>query len=86
MADYLVPRNATPTDPNFGLHRQHGEEHLLLLGLVPGQDFVMIPNVISDQEAIRHAEKYFRGEYQDSRTIDCWVAGAVERQRCLRSG
>jgi hypothetical protein len=38
-----------------------------------------------EEAARRQAEMYFRDEYADPKRINCWVAGALERQRCLKA-
>jgi hypothetical protein len=71
-------------------HCQDAEEDLLLRGLVPGNDVVVVTDPAREgsetleQAAMREAKMYFRDEYQEPR-IDCWVAGASERQKCLKA-
>ena len=86
MTDYLVYREGD--ELKLALHEQSREEDLLLSNFVPGEDLVVIPGVVGanpDEEARWHAEMYFRGEYRDPKRIDCWVAGALRRQACLKS-
>jgi hypothetical protein len=72
-------------------HCQDAEEDLLLHDLVPGEDVVVVSNpvredsVTLEQAALRDARMYFRGEHQEPKHIDCWVAGALERQKCLKA-
>jgi hypothetical protein len=72
-------------------HCQDAEEDLLLHDLVPGEDVVVVSNPVREdsetleQAALREARMYFRGEHQEPKHIDCWVAGALERQKCLKA-
>ena len=87
MTDFLVYKE--DGELRLALHDHYREDDLLMQGFVPGTDLVLVPNVAGasfddlDEAARRHAEMYFRGEYQDSESIDCWVVGALERQKCL---
>jgi hypothetical protein len=89
VTDYLVYK----VDGQLILHShcQDAEEDLLLRGLVPGEDVVVVSEPAREgretheQAAMREAGMYFRGEYQEPH-IDCWVAGASERQKCLKAG
>jgi hypothetical protein len=86
VTDYLVYKQGGELKPK--LYGHHEEEDFLLLNFVPGESLVVISGVVSahpDNEAIRQAESYFRGEHQDQKRIDCWVAGALQRQACLKS-
>jgi len=89
MTDYLVYREGS--ELKLALHAHYREDDLLIRGFVPGKDLVIVPDVVGvdpetlDEAARRHAEMYFRGGYQDSKSIDCWVAGALERQKCLKA-
>ncbi len=86
MTDYLVYREDGKLE--VALFDQYREEDLLLRSFVPGKDLVVISEVVAerpDEEAKRQAHMYFRGEYQDPKRIDCWAAGALKRQACLRS-
>lgn len=90
MTDYLVYRERD--ELKLILHEHYREDDLLLQGFVPGNDLVIIPDVVGtdsetlDQQARRLAQMYFSGNYQDSHSIDCWVAGTLERQKCLTAG
>ena len=70
---------------------QDAEEDLLLHDLVPGKDVVVVSDPAKEgsetleKAAMREARTYFRGEHQEPTRIDCWVAGASERQKCLKA-
>ncbi len=81
MADYLVYRELGKLE--LALHDQNREEDLLIRGFVPGEDMVVIPDVWPGGGVREQAEMYFRGEDRDRERIDCWVAGALQRQACL---
>jgi hypothetical protein len=72
-------------------HCQEAEEDLLLHDLVPGEDVVVVTDPVreysetSEEAAMREARAYFRDEHQEPKRIDCWVAGALERQKCLKA-
>jgi hypothetical protein len=72
-------------------HCQDAEEDLLLYDLVPGKDVVVVSDPVREgadtpeEAAMREAKMYFRGEHQEPKHIDCWVAGALERQKCLKA-
>ena len=88
MAEYIVYKEGG--ELKLALHSHYVEETLLVdpRNFVPGKDLVVIPDVLGadEAEARRQADEYFRGEHQDPKRIRCWVAGAVQRQACLRSG
>jgi hypothetical protein len=73
-------------------HCQDAEEDLLLHDSVPGKDVVVVSDPARgeseplEEAAMREARTYFRGEHQEPKRIDCWVAGALERQKCLKAG
>ena len=89
MADYLVYKVGGELIVHS--HCQDVEEDLLLRGLVPGEDVVVVSDPVREgsetpeQAAMREARLYFRGEHQDAKSIDCWAAGALERQKCLKA-
>ena len=86
VADYIVYIGGD--ERKVHLYSQYLEEHYLLLNLVPGKDLVVLSEVVGvnlDDEARRQAEMYFRGEHPDSKRIDCWAAGTLQRQACLKS-
>lgn len=86
MPDYLVYKAGNRLVTL--LHEHYREEDLLLKNYTPGGDLVLIPNVIGvnpHSEAERLADLYFRGQYQQTRSIECWVEGAKVRQACLRA-
>jgi len=86
MTDYLVYKEGD--ELKLALYEQSREEDLLLRNFVPGEDLVVISGVVGsdpDEEARWHAKMYFRGDYRDPQRIDCWVAGALQRQACLKS-
>jgi hypothetical protein len=72
-------------------HCQDAEEDLLLHDFVPGEDVVVVTDPAREGSetleaaATREARMYFRGEHQEPKRIDCWVAGALERQKCLKA-
>jgi hypothetical protein len=72
-------------------HCQDAEENLLLHDLVPGKDVVVVSDPAREgpetleEAATREARMYFRDEHQEPKRIDCWVAGALERQKCLKA-
>ncbi len=90
MTDYLVYKVAGELIVHS--HCQDAEEDLLLHDLVPGRDVVVVPDPVREdaetpeQAAIREARMYFRDEHQQPKRIDCWTAGALERQKCLKAG
>jgi hypothetical protein len=89
VTDYLVYKESG--ELKLQLHSQYAEEDLLKKDFEPGRNLVAISNVVGvtdeqfEEAARRQAEMYFRGEYQDPKSIDCWAAGALERQRCLKA-
>jgi hypothetical protein len=85
VTDYLVYREGD--ELKVAIYSHYREEDLLLRNFVPGESLVVIPGLVAtnlDEEARRQADMYFRGTYQDSHSIDCWVAGALQRQACLK--
>jgi hypothetical protein len=88
VADYLVYKVGGELIVHS--HCQDAEEDLLLRGLVPGKDVVVVTDPAREdsetfeEAAMREARMYFRDEYQELH-IDCWVAGASERQKCLKA-
>lgn len=90
MTDYLVYK--VGGELVLHSHCQDAEVDLLLHDLVPGKDVVVVSDPAREgaetpeQAALREARMYFRGEHQDAKSIDCWVAGALERQKCLKAG
>ena len=89
MTDYLVYK--VGGELILHSHCQDAEEDLLLHDLVPGEDMVVVSDPAREgaetpeQAANREARTYFRGEHQEPKRIDCWVAGALERQKCLKA-
>ncbi len=89
MTDYLVYK--VGGELILHSHCQDAEEDLLLRGLVPGEDVVVVTDPAREgaetpeQAAIREARMYFRDEHQQPKRIDCWTAGALERQKCLKA-
>lgn len=53
-------------------------------GLVPGEDFLLISGVGSEEEAVRIADAYFGGEREGLQELDQWVAEAQREQQDLR--
>ena len=53
-------------------------------GLVPGEDFLLISGVGSEEEAVRTAKAYCRGEREVTRELDQWVEKARQEQQDLR--
>ncbi len=72
-------------------HCQDAEDDLLLCGLAPGKDVVVVSDPVREDAetpegaAMREARAYFRDEHQEPKRIDCWVAGALERQKFLKA-
>lgn len=89
MTDYLVYK--VGGELILHSHCQDAEEDLLLHGLVPGKDVVVVSDPVSEdsetlaEAARREAKMYFRDEHQEPKQIDCWVVGALERQKCLKA-
>lgn len=88
MTDYIVYKEGGKLEVLF--HGQSREEGFLMdpRNFVPGRDLVVISEVSGmnpDEEAKQQAQMYFDGEYQEPKHIDCWVAGALERQKCLKT-
>lgn len=90
MTDYLVYK--VGGELILHSHCQDAEEDLLLHDLVPGKDVVVVSDPAREdaetpeEAAMREARMYFRDEYQEPpKRIDCWVAGALERQKCLKA-
>lgn len=88
MTDYLVYK--VGGELILHSHCQDAEEDLLLRGLVPGEDVVVVTDPVREdsetleEAAMREARMYFRDGYQDPH-FDSWVAGALERQKCLKA-
>ena len=85
MADYIVFKAPAVNEPKVLNYAQYREEDVLLRGLVPGEDFVVISEAMTEGLAKEEAEVYFRGSHQERARIDCWVAGALEQQKCLKA-
>ena len=89
MTDYLVYK--VGGELILHSHCQDAEEDILLRDLVPGKDVVVVSDPVREdsetleEAAMREAKMYFRDEYQEPKHIDCWVAGALERQKCLKT-
>lgn len=83
MADYIVFKDPLENEPKLQIYSQFSEEHLLLLGLVPGENFVVVSEIIDEKQAEQQADSYFRNEHAQPRQIHCWAAGARARQACL---
>ena len=89
MTDYLVYK--VGGELILHSHCQDAEEDLLLDGLVPGEDVVVVSDPVREGAetlevaALREARMYFRDQHQEPKHIDCWVAGALERQKCLKT-
>ena len=81
MADYIVYKGDDGL--KLLLYNQYREEDHLMRGLMPGRDFVVIPEATTENQAKEAADRYFSGSHPEPTRIDCWAAGALTRQQCL---
>ena len=89
MTDYLIYK--VGGDLILHSHCQDAEEDLLLHDLVPGEDVVVVTDPAREgsetleEAATREARMYYRDVAPKTEAHRLLVAGAAERQKCLKA-